>query len=455
MIIDCFMFFNEFDILEGRLEYLYDTVDYFVIVENDLTHNGNPKPMNYAANLSRYRKYAKKILYYPMSTDPKKHNWKVRASTSYNYSPAMAMDNDQRNHIIKALKLFKPDDIVMISDLDEIPSKAAIKLAIANITPAQPALVLIQDMFYYNLKQKQVNPWPGTIITKNKNILEKTPQWFRSNRWSLPRVIDGGWHISYWGSIEKIYNKIVNFAHQELNTDENRDPNHIVKMIIEGKDLYERKDNPFMPVDRSTLQKDLLSVFEKYEPTLITEYFQSVEGWFNAHDAFLYRNVVNNFNGVGHFVEVGSYKGRSSSLMATLIANSGKKIKFDCVDTWEGSIEHKAGGIFEDKDVVNNRMFDVFKNNMKPVEKYYTAIKMTSIEAAKKYDDNSLDFVFIDADHEYNSVREDIAAWLPKIKIGGIISGHDYPYPPCRRAVDEIFAPVNSIGDCWWTYRWA
>ena len=71
--------------------------------------------------------------------------------------------------------------------------------------------------------------------------------------------------------------------------------------------------------------------------------------------------MFDKFTGPAHFVEVGSYKGRSTSFMAVEIANSGKQIKFDCVDTWEGSPEHQEGGDIEDLDVVNVTMFDVFK----------------------------------------------------------------------------------------------
>ena len=65
MIVDSFIFFNEFDILEGRLEYLYDHVDYFVIVESNLTFSGNTKPLYFMNNMSRYKKYLDKVLYFP------------------------------------------------------------------------------------------------------------------------------------------------------------------------------------------------------------------------------------------------------------------------------------------------------------------------------------------------------------------------------------------------------
>jgi hypothetical protein len=451
MIVDCFSFFNEYDVLEGRLEYLYPTVDYFVIVESDRTHTGKPKPLNFSNNISRYSKYLDKILYFPYTSKPIEF-YETEAAGDTVFSPSMLMDHAQRNHMSKALKLFGPEVFVMISDLDEIPSRRAINYAANNLRVNLPAIGFIQDMFYYNLNQKQVTPWVGTIMTTNRMISEKNPQWFREARWTLPHVGNAGWHISYWGDIEKIQYKIENFAHQELNSETNSNPSVILQRIQQGLDLFGRENNQFVPVDRSTLPTDMLDVFSKYEPIRIPHFYESVEGWFNPGDIAFYKEIIDQFNGPAHFVEIGSYKGKSSSFMAVEIANSKKNIKFDCVDTWEGSPEHQAGGNLEDPDVINDLMFDVFKKNMEPLKDYYTAKRMPSLEAVASYPDNSLDFVFIDADHSYQSVREDIIAWWPKVKNGGIISGHDYQMgtPGVIAASNELLGYVRVTGSCWW-----
>ena len=451
MIVDCFSFFNEYDVLEGRLEYLYATVDYFVIIESDRTHNGFNKPFNFANNVARYEKYMDKILYFPYVSKTVEHYLK-QAVVDPAFSPSMLMDHAQRNHMAHALKLFGPEVFVMISDLDEIPSHGAINYATRNLRVNMPAIGLVQDMFYYNLKQKQVNPWVGTVITTNRMISEKNPQWFRENRWGLPAVQNAGWHISYWGDVEKIKYKIQHFAHQEFNSEVNADPNVIQQRMQQGLDLFGRENNEFVTVDRSTLPADMLEVFSKYEPDHIPHFYESVEGWFNPGDIAFYKEIIEQFNGPAHFVEIGSYKGKSSSFMAVEIANSKKNIKFDCVDTWEGSPEHQAGGNLEDADVINDLIFDVFKKNMEPVKDYYTAKRMPSLQASASYPDNSLDFVFIDADHSYQSVREDIIAWWPKVKNGGIISGHDYQMgtPGVIAASNELLGYVRVTGSCWW-----
>jgi beta-1,4-mannosyl-glycoprotein beta-1,4-N-acetylglucosaminyltransferase len=264
MIIDAFMFFNEYDILEGRMEYLYDLVDYFVIVETNITHSGNPKPLNYLANISRYKKYSDKILYFPFATNPDKFNFTIKPTECDFKAPQWIMENIQRNYMSKGLELFDSDAIVLISDVDEIPNKEAIRLALQHVNQETPALTLVQDMFYYNLKQKQVKPWAGPVVTTNGFLRSKLPQWFRDNRWALPGVPNGGWHLSYWGSAEQIQHKVQNFAHQEFNNEQFNSLEHIKKQMSTGQDLYKREDNPFVPVDKTILPKDFLNIFDRY-----------------------------------------------------------------------------------------------------------------------------------------------------------------------------------------------
>lgn len=169
------------------------------------------------------------------------------------------------------------------------------------------------------------------------------------------------------------------------------------------------------------------------------------ENWFSYPK--LYSSMVDKFNDNSHFVEVGTWKGMSASYMAVEIMNSGKKINFDCVDTWEYILDT---GIDYTK---YNDLYDIFLKNIEPVKSVITPIKEISWEAAKLYSDNSLDFVFIDAGHDYDSVIKDIKSWYPKVKIGGVIAGHDYTQPTCgvKKAVDEFFNNKNikQSEGCW------
>lgn len=166
----------------------------------------------------------------------------------------------------------------------------------------------------------------------------------------------------------------------------------------------------------------------------LKHFYEHIPGWFDA--AQLYTASVNQFGNGSIFVEVGAWKGRSAAYMATEIINSKKKIDFYVVDTWKGSdeSEHK-----KDKDI--DRLFEVFTENMQKVDGYYKPMQMTSVEASLQFENCSIDFLYLDASHDFKSVYQDLEYWFPKVKRGGYIAGHDYTkhWPGVVQAVDKFF----------------
>lgn len=183
---------------------------------------------------------------------------------------------------------------------------------------------------------------------------------------------------------------------------------------------------------------------------MIQHFWTNIHGWDDGISP-VYQHMVAEAEDGMHFVEVGAWKGRSSAFMAVEIANSGKQIKFDCVDTWKGDPNEQ--GHMEDYHVKTDTLFEHFIENMKPVEGYYNPIRATSLEASKLYEDNSLDFVFIDAAHDYDNVKADLAAWFPKVKEGGILAGHDWGHPPVARAVSDTFDNIEIEYGCWFKQK--
>jgi hypothetical protein len=128
------------------------------------------------------------------------------------------------------------------------------------------------------------------------------------------------------------------------------------------------------------------------------------------------------------------------------------------VDTWEGSPEHlEVGGEAWEPNLATNKdwIWESFKANIEPVKNIITPIRNPSLEAAAMYPDESLDFVFIDASHDYVNVTNDITAWYPKVKsITGIMAGHDYSWgPEVKRAANDFFESRNMVikeqEGCW------
>ena len=164
--------------------------------------------------------------------------------------------------------------------------------------------------------------------------------------------------------------------------------------------------------------------------------------WFNYQN--IYKRIVESVPEGGHIVEVGAWKGASTSYLA--VEAQHKKLRIDVVDTWSGSQEHK-----DISDIREKSLFGTFIDNLRPVINLINPIRTDSVSASKMYADESLDAVFIDADHKYESVKADILAWMPKVKKGGILAGHDYilVHNGVIRAVDELVEYPEIIRDCW------
>ena len=166
-------------------------------------------------------------------------------------------------------------------------------------------------------------------------------------------------------------------------------------------------------------------------------------GGFNYED--LYFEMVNRFD-EGNFIEIGVYRGGSLSYLAETVKRSGKLIKLWGVDNF--SENYQLG---KESALTYSKAIEA----LSPYSDIVTLIKTDSVEAAKKFPTGYFDFIFIDACHEYEAVLEDIKAWYPKLKIGGIIAGHDYfeEYAGVSQAVNEFFPyGVSTKGSCWIKY---
>lgn len=181
--------------------------------------------------------------------------------------------------------------------------------------------------------------------------------------------------------------------------------------------------------------------------------WEEIFGWFSY--PFLYEKAVQEAKDNDVFVEVGSFMGKSTSCMATFIKNSGKKIDFYAVDHWQGSEEHK-------EHYSDIHLWESFQDNMVKYKltEYIKPIIKDSIEASKLFSDESIDFLHLDASHDYENVLLDIKSWYPKIKKGGVMSGDDFDlkhWPGVVKAVTECFGGMNvhiinkpdEIGNLW------
>ena len=183
---------------------------------------------------------------------------------------------------------------------------------------------------------------------------------------------------------------------------------------------------------------------------MIQHNYTEIEGWFNMENQYL--ELLENTPDGGIFVELGTYKGKSTSFIVTEMLNKGRNVKFYTVDTFQGDSGSTDKQEVEAYTKVNvSKMYEEFKQNTKHLEGKFTTMVNYSDEAAEYFLDNSVNSLFIDAGHSYEAVLKDITAWLPKMKNGGIMSGHDYnSWQGVKKAVNSFFGKPDKVeNDCW------
>jgi beta-1,4-mannosyl-glycoprotein beta-1,4-N-acetylglucosaminyltransferase len=253
-IIDCFIFYNELEMLLYRLEVLNGCVDFFVLVESTRTHTGNIKPLFYNENKERFKKYNDKIIHIIVDDMiipdiSKDEQWK-----NENYQ------RDCINRGIRCLGL-KQTDYIIISDLDEIPNPRIIDvLKDKQNNDRIDFLSLKQDFYYYNLNYKINEVWVFPKVVRYDFYLKNgsSPQKLRMMK-SEYLVEKGGWHLSYFGNSEFIKNKLINFTHQEFNNSD----------IVDISNLQQRIDNGLDILNRPGIQLERIPISEnKFLPPL-------------------------------------------------------------------------------------------------------------------------------------------------------------------------------------------
>jgi len=246
------MFFNELELLEIRLNELDDTVDKFVIVEATRMHSNKSKPLYFQENKHLYKNFSEKIIHIIVDGYP-------------DYEDAWTYENHQRNQIKRALGDCNPDDVIIISDADEIPRPQAILEA--NKVPG--IKVLEQTLFYYYLNMISVKKptWlGGSRVLYAKDFIKTASEIRYTDGTVIP---NGGWHFSYLGGSEKIKGKIEAFAHQEYNKPHYKDIHRLKKAIEKGKDLYGRRKMKYRPIPLdASFPKYIMKNKDRFQPLI-------------------------------------------------------------------------------------------------------------------------------------------------------------------------------------------
>jgi len=262
MVIDAFMFFNELDLLEIRLNILDEYVDKFVIVEADETFSGKPKPFIFEQNKDRFKKWAYKIIYSKVTDFPLDNEIYQKAILSPNTGNKehwWVREFYQKESMLKALKPFSDDDFVYISDLDEVwnPGMNLDRTQDITYRPKQVAY----HYFLNNRSDQDIGGWVGTRCAKLHIIREYGINHFRTERENPSVLVEsGGWHFTYLGNADQIREKIQSFGHQEYNTSYTL--SRVDQSVRENTDFLQRGFNLWK--DESGLPTYLLHNKEKW-----------------------------------------------------------------------------------------------------------------------------------------------------------------------------------------------
>lgn len=254
MVFDCFMFFDELDLLEIRLNILNPVVDFFVITEATKTLMGNSKKMYFADNIDRFSKFRDKIIYNPLDMK------------NMEFANQWQREVYQKNYCINGIKCAKEDDIVIFSDIDEIPNPLKV-LEIKESFDKDKIYHLAQNLYYFFMNYKSVD---GKLLSSSgefEGIVDEERKWLGTKICSYDtakkygmdalrhpelvndnaiRVTDGGWHFSYMGglrksAIKRIKDKLAAFSHAEdYNNWKFNNPIIISFSILLGRDLFRR-----------------------------------------------------------------------------------------------------------------------------------------------------------------------------------------------------------------------
>lgn len=175
--------------------------------------------------------------------------------------------------------------------------------------------------------------------------------------------------------------------------------------------------------------------------------YQEIDGWFDYPNAFQF--LVNTIPDGGTFVECGAWLGKSSAYLCDIAQD---RINIFVIDSWQGSANEVATNhkLAQETDI-----YKIFLNNMG--ERKFTPIRKLSHEAASDFENESCDVIYIDMEHTYDAVCKDIDMWLPKVKVGGYLAGHDYnlgSWPGVVQAVNEkLIRNIQIIDNVTWIYK--
>jgi beta-1,4-mannosyl-glycoprotein beta-1,4-N-acetylglucosaminyltransferase len=446
-VIDTFVFGGELDMLEMRLDYLYDSVDYFVISESNKTHYGQEKELVFLKNKHVFDKYMDKIKYVVYEPDTSELNLVVTPENIYD-SDIWKLERGQRNVIHDKVKeLSDENTLILHSDLDEFPDKTKFdELRELTKDLFLEVVSLGQPTYYYSPLNLLELDWYGTVVFNHQTMLNLTEfSSVREFRVSSKHLENAGWHFSFFNTPEKISYKIQTYAHQEFNTPEIIDIKNIKNKIYNGLDVLNRPDikikklnkisNQF-PIEFYRHEVFFTNTFDRgyLKPQQIIRKNTSMQIPLEIENLQL--TVANQHPKV--IVEIGTANGGTLARWLEIPS-------VETVISIDFPVGIHGGQGFEERTYVISDAIE--QSNLTKKEFYavngdskdpYLINRVSELLNGRK-----IDFLFIDGDHTYEGVKKDFEIYQQFLHVNSIVAFHDI--------VDSIFHRSENcfVSDFW------
>lgn len=238
-IYDCFLFYNEYVQLKCRLHELNDVVDYFVLVESVETFQGTPKELYFDKHKEEFAPYLDRIIYVSLENQ-------TLSLSGQPICSAWDRENFQRQQIMRGLSQARPTDVIIVSDVDEIPRKQVVLDLATRVTPTDETIFLLSQYGANFFINRTYGSWNGTVIASKAYFDRYSLFGVRINRERLiPAenwIPNAGWHFSSLGGLSGWVQKLESFSHVEANRLDYKTQEHL---------LWEINQRTLVPIDDS------------------------------------------------------------------------------------------------------------------------------------------------------------------------------------------------------------
>jgi beta-1,4-mannosyl-glycoprotein beta-1,4-N-acetylglucosaminyltransferase len=248
-IFDCFLFRDELDLLELRLE-THTFADVFLLIEAPRTFSNLSKPLVFQENKSRFQKFLPRLKTVVAADIP----WPKRSGEALAKPDRVAINRHQWQYVMEGIEKAADDDVIMLSDLDEIARPLAIP-KMKHLLAQHPYVLLRYEIYYYYLNGYRGYGWHGAICMTARTLRTAgVDVWhtFLKRKQFLPEVSHAGWHFSYLGGADRIAYKLAANAHTEFDKSQFKNPAYLKRMVEQGH-LFQT-DKPgltYVPIDDS------------------------------------------------------------------------------------------------------------------------------------------------------------------------------------------------------------